>query len=163
MFSPTLGVARPTSALSARTFMPTRKTSEPHLLGYDAVHLLAGRQSTIRETRGCHLLANASAAGPVADERLHFRGGTCRGLPHRRFTGCRRITALVTERGFRNCSIYDRNRGSLRADSRDSRSAVGRCHSFGLRRSGRNRPVLHERPTAPGQIRSRYSVHRAAG
>src|SRR6266851_6257956 len=98
MFSPTLGVARPTFELSERTSIPRRKTSEPHLLGYDAVHLLAGTQSTIRETCGCHLLSNADTAGPIAHKCFHFRGGTCRGLPHRRFTGCRRIAALVRER-----------------------------------------------------------------
>jgi hypothetical protein len=37
------------------------KICEPHLLGFDAVHLLAGRKSTVWEASGYDLVANAGA------------------------------------------------------------------------------------------------------
>src|SRR5580700_8247749 len=59
MFSLSWVEARTTSATNVPISMAQGKTGEPYLLGYDALHLLAGRKSPVWKKGGCDLVTNA--------------------------------------------------------------------------------------------------------
>ena len=56
-----LGEERIIFVMSAPTSTVRGKTNEPDLLGYDAVHLLAGRKPRFWQESRCDLVANAGA------------------------------------------------------------------------------------------------------
>src|SRR5580658_7623450 len=101
---------RPISAANERVFtlMPIRITREPDLLGFNALRVLARRQSTVCRTHG---------SGPLKDERawrrtyhqcFHFWRSARGCLPRGCHTSSGRVAATPTKGDFRGGSVQPR-------------------------------------------------------
>src|SRR6202022_2165297 len=121
MSSQNLAAVKRIFALSETTSIRLRRASEPSLLGYDALNLLAGRSPAAREKRRRDSLSNGTAPRPIDHRRIYLRRGASRRLSQRRSAAGGRIASHAPKRGGRGSPIYARNGGPLCAHPSDSR------------------------------------------
>src|SRR5258708_21531956 len=160
MSLPNTAVARPTCVLNAHLSATQMTTNEPHLLGLDAVHLLAGQQSCFREKSCIHLLANGATKGHTHHQRGYFRRGFGRRIPEDPFVKGRRRSHSLVERSIRGNTVHSRNCRRLCPNPWEREYSFAGCHPSGLRRLCRYRLVFNQRPEVSRQGDPRNPIHR---
>src|SRR5579863_9483266 len=98
--------------MNERSFTKARSIRESDLLGFDAVHLLAGRQSAICETGGSNSFEDERAWRSAYHQRFHLRGSVGWSLSQGSVARGRRFAPLVAKSGVGGHSVYA---GDIRA------------------------------------------------